>query len=82
VSVRFWREALKRKLIRAARLCAGAVANLAGRRAARAAFARRPVLALCQSAAFGRIDNGKDGVGSNARATACRWFAGAAPFMV
>ncbi|REG60146.1 hypothetical protein B0G80_2930 [Paraburkholderia sp. BL6669N2] len=65
VSVRFWREALKRKLICAARPRAAAVANTVGRRAARAAFVRRPVLALCQSAAFGRIDNVKDGVGSN-----------------
>ena len=65
VSVRFWREALKRKLICAARSCAGAAANMAGRRTARAAFVRRPVLALCQSAAFGRIDKAKDGAGSN-----------------
>jgi hypothetical protein len=38
---------------------------MARRRAARAALVRHPVLALCQSAAFGRSDNVKDGAGSN-----------------
>ncbi|CAE6807096.1 hypothetical protein R75461_05466 [Paraburkholderia nemoris] len=43
---------------------------------------RHPVLALCQSAAFGRIDESKDSDGSTACDGRSRWFAGAAPFMV
>jgi hypothetical protein len=43
---------------------------------------QHPLLALCQSAAFGHIDESNDGAGSIARDCMGRWFAGAAPFMV
>ncbi|CAE6813190.1 hypothetical protein R69776_05797 [Paraburkholderia nemoris] len=53
-----------------------------GRRNTSPARQRHPVLALCQSAAFGRIDESKVSDGSTACDGRSRWFAGAAPFMV